>query len=332
MPASTLEYTDLPPRAAKILENFLPDEEAIEKKAAQFRHVTPREPDVEGDTEVLGGVTFTHHFVDVDGDMELVRFHWVECGEGEPIVFLHGIPESWFEWHHAMAAFAATNRCIAVDLKGYGQSEKKPGDYRHEAAAEQLLLALDAMGVDRFTVVTHDRGTVQADYLAANHPDRVLRYGRGEQHLYHFHPSLAPQGELFAEAPRNGILDDPCRLIAWAYTWLCVHQVPDEDVARVIQEFSYEDCNRGAPRYFNSSTFRQEWIDRRNRLMPAWTCPVMILQGYESKTQPREYYENAHDYIPNAPDVRVRYLHAGHFWPLEAPDELIGYLRELLEM
>ncbi|MGO2110954.1 MAG: hypothetical protein ACTH31_05010, partial [Pseudoclavibacter sp.] len=92
MPASTLEYSEIPARAAKILENFMPDEELIAKRAAEFADVTPREPNSEGDVEVLDGVEFTHHFTDVDGDKELVRFHWVECGEGEPIVFLHGIP------------------------------------------------------------------------------------------------------------------------------------------------------------------------------------------------------------------------------------------------
>ncbi|WP_326837515.1 alpha/beta hydrolase [Amycolatopsis rhabdoformis] len=332
MPASNLSYSELPERAAKVLEHFFPDEELIAKRVAEFTDVSPREPDPDGSTEVLDGVTFTHHTVDVDGDKELVRFHWAECGEGEPIVFLHGIPDSWYQWHHQMASLAGEYRCIGIDLKGYGQSEKSPGDYRHEAAAEQLLLALDAMGVERFNLVTHDRGTVQGDYLAANHPDRVLRYGRGEQHLYHFHPSLAPQGPMFAEAPRTGIMDDPRRFVVWLYTWISSVEIPDDEMRRVIQEYSYEDCFRAAPRYFNSSTFRQEWIDRRERLLQAWTCPVMILQGYDSKTQPREFYENAREYLPNAADVRVRYVHAGHFWSMESPEELTGHLRELLGM
>lgn len=101
---------------------------------------------------------------------------------------------------------------------------------------------------------------------------------------------------------------------------------------RVIQEFSYPGINRAVPRYFNSSTFRQEWIERRTRLLPAWRCPVMILQGYESKTQPREFYEKARDHIPNAEAVAVRYIHAGHFWSMEAPDDLTAALTDLLAM
>ena len=84
-------------------------------------------------------VTFTHHFVTAPGDAEYLTWHYVEAGSGEPIVFLHGIPDSWYQWHPQMAALASTHRCIAVDLKGYGQSDKRPGDYRHEALLSSSL-------------------------------------------------------------------------------------------------------------------------------------------------------------------------------------------------
>lgn len=330
MPVSKLQYSELPERAAKAIGNFVPNEEVIAKRVAEFIDVEPRPADHEGDTEILDGVEFTHHFVDAPGDQETVRFHYVEAGAGEPVVFLHGIPDSWYQWHHQMAALSSTHRCIGIDLKGYGQSEKTPGDYRHKGAAEQLVGALDLIGLDTVNLVTHDRGTVQADHIAADYPDRVLRYARGEQHLYHFHPDLAPQGPIFTEAPWTGIMEDPRRFAVWLYTWISKIQIPHDEMRRVIQEFSYPGITHAVPRYFNSSTFRQEWIERRTRLLDAWRCSVMILQGYESKSQPREFYTNAREYIPNAKDVVVRYIDAGHFWSMEAPDEVTGHLRELL--
>ncbi|MEU4845738.1 alpha/beta fold hydrolase [Streptomyces gilvosporeus] len=50
-----------------------------------------------------------------------VRWHLVECGpaDGEAVVFLHGVPDSWRQWHHALEALGSTYRCIAIDLKGY---------------------------------------------------------------------------------------------------------------------------------------------------------------------------------------------------------------------
>jgi pimeloyl-ACP methyl ester carboxylesterase len=330
--AEAIPYSQIPARAVPILHSPMPDEQLLAERVARFADVKPRPFDHEGDHEDLDGARFTHHFIDAPGDEETVRFHYAEAGNGEPIVFLHGIPDSWYQWHHQMAALSTTHRCIAFDLKGYGQSGKEFGDYRHEAAAEQLVSALDLIGVDTFNIVAHDRGTAQADFIVANHPDRVLRYGRGEQHLYHFHPDLAPQAPLFADAPRTGLMDDPRYFVVWLYTWITKHPIGDDDLRRTIQEFSYPDINRAVPRYFNSQSFRQEWLRRRRDLLPAWRCPVMIIEGYESKSQPREFYEHAREYIPNAASVAVEYVDAGHFWPKERPDAVTELIRKLLDM
>jgi pimeloyl-ACP methyl ester carboxylesterase len=188
------------------------------------------------------------------------------------------------------------------------------------------------IGVTKFNIVTHDRGTVQADFIVAKYPETVLRYGRGEQHLYHFHPALAPQEHIFRDAPWTGIMNDPKRFVVWVYTWITERPISDQVMSRVIQEFSYPGISRAVPRYFNSSTFRQEWLTRRRKLLEAWVCPVLLLQGYGSKTQPREFYEKPGNYIPNAPNVDVKYLPGGHFWTLESPEETTDAIRHLLSM
>lgn len=56
------------------------------------------------------------------------------------------------------------------------------------------------------------------------------------------------------------------------------------------------------------------------------------MQGYDSKTQPQEFYEQAREYIPNASSVAVRYMDGGHFWTLESPDGTTETIRALLAM
>jgi pimeloyl-ACP methyl ester carboxylesterase len=334
--ASPLQYSELPERAAKIVPTLIPPKDKIAAAVKKYSYVKPRQPDKEGDTEVLAGVTFTHHFVYGPGDSERVLWHYAECGPAaaEVVVFLHGIPDSWFQWHHQMAALADRYRCISVDLKGYGQSEKGAGSYRYEEVSEQLHDMLKLIPVTKFNLVTHDRGTVLGDFMTANHPDSVLRYGRGEQHLYHFHPSLAPQGEVFRDAPWTGIMENPLELVCWTYTFVCNKPVLESDMERVIQEFSYPGTSRAVPRWFNSSTFRAEWLERRNRLLAAWKCPILIMQGYDSKTQPREFYEkeDLRGYMPNAKEVDNWYLSGGHFWSLESVEECTEGVEKLLKM
>ena len=326
------QYTPLTERASKAIEKFQPSEATVNDRVQSFPSFEPRHEDKDGDTEIFDGVKFTHHLVEAPGEEETLLWHYAEAGvsDGESIVFLHGIPDSWFQWHHQMAALSHTHRCIAVDLKGYGQSDKRPGDYRHEGAAEQMFNMLLQIGVSKFNIVTHDRGTVQADFLAAKHPEHILRYARGEQHLYHFNPVLAPQGDIFMNAPYNGIMKDAKRFILWAHAATVKKPIPDAEVTRTIQEFSYPGITSAVPRYFNSSSFRAEWLARRRWLLHAWTCPVLIMQGFDSITQPRENYENIEQYMPNAKSVEVRFLSGGHFWPFESPEETNDAIRHLL--
>ena len=165
-----LQYAELSERAKENLVNVGKANASIEKMMEEIGDVPSRAPDEDGNTEILDGVTFIHHFVSAPGDYDSIRWHYVDCGEGSPIVFLHGMPDSWYLWYHQMAALSVNYRCIAVDLKGYGQSEKREGNYRHEGASEQLYNMLKSIGVDKFFLATHDRGTVQGDFLVANHP------------------------------------------------------------------------------------------------------------------------------------------------------------------
>ncbi|KAF2649038.1 alpha/beta hydrolase [Lophiostoma macrostomum CBS 122681] len=331
---STLQYTPLPERAQKALEGAVPVDHLVDERVKKFESVIPRPPDKDGDKETIIDVSFTHHVTYTPGDYEVIKWHYVTAGSSsnEAIVFLHGIPDSWFQWHYQMAKLSTEYYCVAVDLKGYGQSETGPGNYLHEAVADQLYVLLQQIGLKQFNIVTHDRGTVQADFIVAKHPEAVLRYGRGEQHLYHYNPVIAPQGPKFQMAPWTGLMEDPKRFVVWVYTFVAGSFPSDEVMARVIQEFSYEGITKAVPRYFNSSTFRQEWICRRERLLGAWKCPVLIMEGRDSKSQPREFYEKSREYVPNAKDVKVRYISGGHFWTLESMEETTQAIRELLEM
>jgi pimeloyl-ACP methyl ester carboxylesterase len=317
-PQPELGYTEIPERAKAALAAEEDRRTQVRERIKKFASVAQPAANRDGEVEMLGGVEVVHRFIEAAGDSETVRWHLVDAGRGEPVVFLHGIPDSWFMWHRQIEALAPTHRAIAVDLKGYGQSDKKTGDYRQEGVAEQLLNLFDELDLERFNLVTHDRGTVIADYLAANHPERVLRYARGEQHLYHFNPELAPQEKLFTDPATVGVLSNPHLMVVSAYTLLCTHPVADDDIRRTIAEFSHPQIGWAVPRYFNSSSFRKEWIDRRSRLMERWRFPVLAMQGYHDPRQPREFYEGIERHLP---DAHVAFIDAGHFFVLENPEQ-----------
>ena len=92
------------------------------------------------------------------------RMAYVEVGEGDPIVFLHGNPTSSYLWRNVIPHLAARGRCVAPDLIGMGDSEKLedggPGRYRFVEHREYLDALLAALGVtERVVLVLHDWGS-----------------------------------------------------------------------------------------------------------------------------------------------------------------------------
>ena len=62
----------------------------------------------------IDNMTFSHHTASVNG----VQLHYVIGGHGDPVVLLHGWPETWYEWRHVMPALAKNHTVIAPDLRG----------------------------------------------------------------------------------------------------------------------------------------------------------------------------------------------------------------------
>jgi pimeloyl-ACP methyl ester carboxylesterase len=112
-----------------------------------------------------------HRYVEVNG----VRLHLAEAGEGPPLVLLHGWPQHWWCWRRLIPQLAQSNRVLAPDLRGWGWSDAPDGDYAKSTFAADVVALLDAEGIDRTRVIGHDWGGYTAFVLALEHPDRVER-------------------------------------------------------------------------------------------------------------------------------------------------------------
>ncbi|KAL1401314.1 hypothetical protein pipiens_006710 [Culex pipiens pipiens] len=118
----------------------------------------------------------THRFVEVNG----VKLHYVEKGDpGKPLMlFLHGFPEFWFSWRHQLEEFSKDYWTVAVDLRGYGQSEgfDARAAYQIDVIVEDIRSLVRALGRDRVIVVGHDWGAVLGFQFVSKHMDMVDRY------------------------------------------------------------------------------------------------------------------------------------------------------------
>ena len=115
---------------------------------------------------------WTHRYVTANG----TRFHLASMGEGPLVLLLHGFPEFWWTWRHQLVALAeAGYRAVAVDLRGYGGSDKPPRGYDLITAAADAAGLISALGEANAVVVGHDWGGLTAWTLAAYFPKSVRR-------------------------------------------------------------------------------------------------------------------------------------------------------------
>lgn len=110
-----------------------------------------------------------HYFKTPAGNM-----HYVDEGEGDPIVFVHGNPSWSFEYRNIIKELSRTNRCIAPDHIGFGLSDK-PADwsYMPESQAENLNLFIESLNLNNITVIVGDWGGPLGLSYAINHPDKI---------------------------------------------------------------------------------------------------------------------------------------------------------------
>jgi pimeloyl-ACP methyl ester carboxylesterase len=118
-------------------------------------------------------MNWTHRHATING----IHMHYVEQGEGLPVVLCHGFPHLWFSWHRQISALAhAGYRVIAPDMRGMGQTEAppEPRAYDVDHITADLVALLDHAGVDQAVFAGLDFGAFAIYDLALRHPERVI--------------------------------------------------------------------------------------------------------------------------------------------------------------
>ncbi|MCG8155414.1 alpha/beta hydrolase [Brenneria goodwinii] len=103
-----------------------------------------------------------------------VRLHYVRAGKGEPVLLVHGWPQTWYEWHRVIPHLVAGgHEIIALDMRGSGDSDKPASGYDSNTVADDLHELVRHLGFENIRVVAHDNGARVAYAYAARYRDEV---------------------------------------------------------------------------------------------------------------------------------------------------------------
>jgi pimeloyl-ACP methyl ester carboxylesterase len=265
-----------------------------------------------------------------------VKLHYVDGGEGRPVLLIPGWPETWYAWRKVMPALARRYRVIAVDTRGMGGSGRPVGGYDMGSAAADLHGLMNQLGYRQYAVVGHDIGMWIGYALAADFPRDVDRLAVVEAMI----PGLSPTPPLFLPPNQNlrrwhfmfnQLPDLPEALVTGRerefLSWLFEHYAYRPDMVAIdeyIRAYSVPGAMRAGFEYYRA--IPETMAQNKKRAETKLEMPVLAIGG-----------DHANGLIPKQTMEPVAtklsggvLLECGHFAPEECPDALLELLLPFL--
>lgn len=262
--------------------------------------------------------------LEVDGR----RYCVAELGKGPPLLLLHGLGGSLYDWRHLLRTLAAEHRVIAVDLLGAGESEiPESEDYSVAAQARRIRSLLDRLGVQRAALMGNSYGGGIALRFAQDWPERVERL-------------ILINSICYARD-----VPDYVSLVHWPFADCIAGTFPLRTMVAWVLRSSYKEPDKlsgeeleayvaelGAPgRRRSVLQFIRDVVPRDATEFQARLkfirVPALLLWGKHDRTVPLSLGRTLEKDLP---DARLVELEAGHVPNQEIPDEVLRLCREFL--
>ncbi len=268
------------------------------------------------------------------------------AGSGPLVLLVHGHPQFWWAWRAQIPALAdAGYRVAALDLRGYGASDKPPGGHDLPTACDDLAAVVRSLGAPRAVVVGHGLGAWIAWSMPSLHPEAttaVAAVGMPHPRTLHRamlrHPLQWRANDYLRElqspfAPERQPMAVGRRLRTWSgpdTSW-----ITDEVSGRYTEAMSFPFAGHAATEYhrwFYRCRVTPTGIRYLHRIKTPIPLPVLQVAGeHDPSTLPVLTDESTR--LVAGPVTRVTVPGVGHFVPEEAPGPvsaaLTGWLAEV---
>ncbi len=263
--------------------------------------------------------------VDVNG----VKIHYLEAGAGEPVLLVHGWPTSSFLWRKVMRPMAERNRVIAIDLPGFGQSDK-PLDASYSFRYYDRIFEgfVDALGIESIGLAVHDLGGPLGVYWACQHPERVQRLALLNTLIY---PNPSWAVILFVLSTKlplvRSVMASPWGLKGAMRLGVHDHRNVTDEVVRGVQAPFKDAASRKALLKAGHGLSPKGFKEIADKL-PGLEIPVRVIYGARDRVLP-DVAKTMRRVKRDLPQTEVTALDdCGHFLQEERPDDIGELLAE----
>jgi haloalkane dehalogenase len=255
--------------------------------------------------------------------VEELRLAYRELGDGPPVLLLHGWPTSSFLWRNVMAPMASAHRVVALDLPGFGDSDKPLGPrYSFELFARVIDGFLAQLGIDRLGLAVHDLGGPIGLHWTLTRPGRVTRLALLNTLVY---PEFSEATKEFVRACLSPELREKLTSAAGLESILRdgladPATLSAEVLAAVQAPFQTADARRALADAGVGLSLKG--FAQIARQLPSLQIPVRVVYGARDRVLP-DVAETMTRVKTDLPQADVTVLpHCGHFLQEEAPEEV----------
>lgn len=247
-------------------------------------------------------------------DVNGIKLRYESWGIGEnPVVFIHGLGSSADDWFMQLAAFGRDYRCIAMDLRGHGLSDKPDGDYSVGLFATDVALLLAAIGASPSHIVGLSLGGMVAQQLGIAHPHVVRSLA-----LLNTLPGIWPPTREMVRVGLQRLRPGAAPTMGEIASSVAQSLFPagEETMLRRMTEQRIGGNDADAYRRATLAVMRY----RPGAALRKITCPVLIIAGDSDRVVPGEYQNRLRAGIPHAEFVTV--CGGGHACNVNYADEV----------
>ena len=279
----------------------------------------------------LPGFPYAPHYVEVPGGL---RMHYVDEGRGDPILCIHGEPSWCYLYRKMVPLLAPHSRVIAVDLIGFGRSDKPVGKdaYTYALHHDALVSLINQLDLKRITLVCQDWGGLLGLPLATEMPARFARLVIMNTGLPVSGKPLGPAFMAWRDfATRSDDMD-----IAGVISRAVVSKMPAEVVAAYNAPFPDKSYKGGALKFpllvpISPDAEALPHMQKAAAALKSWRKPALVLVSDKDPiTAGGEKFFL--ELIPSARDEPTITIHdAGHFLQEDKGEEIAGHIVEFLK-
>ena len=259
-----------------------------------------------------------------------LRLHYLEAGEGPPVVLLHGWPTSVQLWRHCLGPIAASRRrVIALDLPGFGRSDKPLACSYSFPFFERVIDGfLDEIGIKRLGMAVHDLGGPLGLFWASKQPDRLIDLAPLNTIVF---PEPSWAVSLFVAATRirglREFISSPAGIAFMFRLGIVDKTRVTRETLRLYQEPWVTKEARHALLKAGHG-LHPRGFDRIVAALPGLTCPVRVVYGSRDRILP-DIGVTVARLAALMPQIEVTELtNCGHFLQEDCPAEVADLLSE----